>query len=241
MTRWAVRMPRASASSLGALRLLPGIEAALGGDEIWLRGETLREGDELQLRLLPGAERYSVDDEGALVPAEHRVPAGWLPNAPWLPLREFLRVTLPLTPLPPSAVARQLLTLAADTAERPIAAILTSIGLWSAYADSAPLVRLSRLSFLTCSDGGVLIVGTPLPSLTGQRYWESEGMFVAAGRSWQPAVDAQLVRRALGLAGGELAIWHADGSWERGRRDDLVAARRSSVRATVEGLADAHR
>lgn len=236
MNRWALRMPRDAAPALGPLRLLPGIEAASVGDEVWLRGDALTEDQQQRLRAVPGADRFFVNQDGELTPAGARLPTGWLPEAGWLPLAELVRPSMSLAALPAAAPARLPLTLVRDNGVRPVSAILTSFDAWSAYAESAPLVRLSRLAFLADHDARVLIVGTPLPPLAGDRYWETDGIYVAAGFHWQPAVDARLVRRSLGLAEGELALWHSDGLWERASRDDLVAARRSAVRATREGL-----
>jgi MoxR-vWA-beta-propeller ternary system protein len=238
MKCWALRMPTGAAPAVGPLRLLPGVEAALVADDLWLRGAKLRDDDERQLREIPGAERFAIGDDAELIPPGARVPIGWLPEAQWLPLPEFARLELALAPLQHSPPRQQPLVLAGDDVERPIAAILTSIDALSEYADSAPLVRLLRLKFLASSDGRVLIVGAPLPPLAGERFWESEGIFVAAGYRWQPAIDALLVRRALGLAENELAMWRADGTWERASREDLVLARRDAVRATREGLQD---
>lgn len=240
MRRWAIRMPRDSVPALALLRLLPAIEGALVGEEIWLRGDALRDDDEGLLRAVPGAERFEVNDEAELIPLGGRVPTGYLPGVAWQPLSEFARPALPLAPLASSTPALEPLVLAVDDVERPIAALLTSLASWAAYADCAPLVRLSRLSFLASSDNRVLIVGTPLPPLAGVRYWEAEGCYVAAGFHWQPAIDPLLVRRALRLDDNELAIWHADGSWERASRDDLVLARRGAVRATAEGAPHGH-
>ncbi len=236
MKRWAMRLPLSTVPALGQLRLLPGIDAALVGEEIWLRGDALRDDDERPLRTVPGGQRFAVSDEAELTPLGARVPTGYVPGAQWQPLREFAQLQLPFEPLSRFSLAPQNLVLAGDRAERPASAILTSLSAWAAYADSAPLVRLSRLSFLAASDERVLIVGNPLPPLSGARYWEAAGMYVAAGYHWQPAIDPILVRRALRLNEFDLAIWHADGSWERAGRDDLVAARRGAVRATVEGL-----
>ena len=70
-----------------------------------------------------------------------------------------------------------------------------------------------------------------LPPLPGQRWVEQEGIAVPAGWTWTPAVEAALVRQVFGLAAGDVALWHADGAWERIAGDEFVRA----TRAAVEG------
>ncbi|WP_425617734.1 hypothetical protein NA78x_001421 [Anatilimnocola sp. NA78] len=242
MITWAARLPRSAATGLGALRFLSGAEACIVDDAVWLRGRELSEADQLRLRQLPGAERFQVNERQEIISFGALLPVGILPTAEWERLSRFLTPVL-IPALTTVGVTRPSvsLILVRDTQQREVAALITSIAAWHRYVETAPQVRLSKLKFAASDAGQVLIVGTPLPPIDGARYWEEAGIYCAAGLRWQPAVDAQVVRKVLELGKDEIAVWHANGDWELVRTIDFVGAKRVAVRATAEGLANVSR
>jgi hypothetical protein len=246
---WAVSLPLTAADGLGPLRFLAGAEACREVDTIWLRGAALNEADELRLRQLPGAKRFNVNPQGEVVPIDSLLPTGVLPTAGWTKLDRFLEPVLPELRIVSGSLFKLPLSLVRDTQEREVSALLTSFDEWRTFVLTAPQVRLMPLKFAATNHVGLtrgrspmaLVIGTPLPPLRGERFYACDGIFIAAGWQWSPAVDAQTLRRALGLQTGDLALWHANGTWELLRTSDLAPARRSAVRATAEGLADVGR
>lgn len=236
MTNWAASIPLSVAVGIGPLRFLPGAEACAIGEMIWLRGTELSDADELRVRQLPGAERFQVNDAQELIPPGMLLPVGRLPAGPWLKLREFIEPELPPPRIVGATVQSISLSLVRDRQQREVAAILTSFGRWREYSLTAPQARLSPLKFAASSDGNVLIVGAPLPPIGGAYFTEEDGIYVAAGWHWSPAVSALVVRLVLRLQKDDLALWHSAGHWELIRRSDFVAARRGAVRATGEAL-----
>lgn len=242
---WAVSLPTSAIAGLGPLRFLAGAEACRAGDVIWLRGTELSNADELKLRQLTGAGRFNVNPQGEIIPANSRLPVGTLPSIGWMKLDKFLEPNLPEMRYVAGSFSQLQLSLVRDLQEREVAALLTTFDAWCEYALTAPQARLAPLKIATTDHNGltparspiVLIIGKPLPPVTGERFWEQQGIFVAAGWHWSPAVDPQTARRALGLQPGDIALWHADGQWELIRTSDLTPARRAAVRATAEELA----
>jgi hypothetical protein len=233
---WAASIPRSAAAGLGPLRFLAGAEACFADELIWLRGNELSDADELRVRQLPGAERFQVNEAQELIPPGALLPVGKLPAGDWQKLISFIVPELPPPRIVAGSLPRLSLTLVRDAEQRDVAALLTSFERWREYALQAPQVRLSPLQFAASSAGNVLIVGTPLPPISGTFFTEASGIYVAAGWHWSPAVSAAVVRRALQLQPDDLALWHATGHWELICRTDFVAARRAAVRATGEAL-----
>jgi hypothetical protein len=229
-------LPLSAIDGLAPLRFLAGAEALAADEQIWLRGEELSEADELRLRQVPGLERFDIREQGILFRAGSLLPCGELPSGAWQRLREFLQPAAPPLRIVGSTWPQLALSLVRDTEQREVTALLTTIQAWEEYALSAPQARLNPLKFALNGDGLVLIVGSPLPPLTGQRFWEAQGIFTAAGWHWSPAVEATIVRRVLQLGEHDCALWHADGRWELIRQNDFVAARRAAVRATAAGV-----
>jgi len=237
MTRWAIRVPQSSLSSLGALRLLPDVIACASNDCIWLCGQDrFEESDELRLRQIPGAERYQVTEENELIRQGARLPTDRLPAEQWIALHKFVVPHLETKDLREFSPSKLPLALVRDGQERPIAGLLTKLCAFAAYAETASAVRLARLKFIACAEGNIFVIGAPLPPLVGSRYWEDSGIFVAAGYIWQPAVEAPILRQTLKLNDDEIAVWHASGEWDRVSRSQFVSARRADVRATREWI-----
>jgi hypothetical protein len=221
-----------------AVRLwrIPGVEVCDSAGFIWLRGAALDESLELLLRALPGARRFTTLPDGQLLAPSALVPRGWLPDGPWVNLRQWVTVEMPIAGLPGRVEATVSLRLVRSDQTDDPAALLTALELWAGYAATAPQVRLDRWQFAVAGDRRVLVHGRPLPPLRGQHLVDLEGLLVPAGWTWSPAVEPRVVRSALGLESGEFALWSADGSWERIPAVAMVRASRSGARMTAESF-----
>jgi hypothetical protein len=235
---WAVRLPRESAHAAAALRLRSGVLAAGVDDAVWLRGDRLANGLELELRKLPGGERFDLAPDGTLTPRGARIPTGTLPaGATWQPLATFVTVTPQPAALAGQLSRRAALRLVRANVEQPASVLETTLPEWTNYATAAPLVRLRPLRFAAAADGRVVVRGAPLPPLSGRRYVEHEGVAVPAGFVLEPALDATSIRALLGIDADALALFDEDGRWERADANDFVRASRSGARATAAAFA----
>jgi len=235
-TAWAARVPREAAAAAAALRLRDDVLVAEAGDHVWFRGPALSAALELELRKIPGAERFDLGDDGSLTPHGARVPTASLPELPWQRPDAFFRVTPQPAALPGKVSTRATLRVVREPAarEREATVLVTSHSTWAQYASTAPQVRLRALRFAASADGRVLVRGTPLPPLAGRRYVEQDGVALPAGYAFSPAIDAASVRALLGTDAPSLVLFHEDGTYERIDATEFVAASRSAARTTWE-------
>lgn len=227
-----VRIDREQAAHLARLRGIAGLQVAEAADAVWLRAPADDETIDQALRSLPG-ERFLLADDGQLVPHGKRVPTGRLPTLEWQPLARWAAIMLPVAALPARLVERAPLRLVRGGQAQPAAAIVTTFDRWLAYANSAAEARLKPLVFAQSEEGRVLIWGTPLPPLAGELYTVESGVAVPCGWSVSPPVDSDTLRRVLGLAEGDLALFNCDGSFERIAADSFVKASRAAARASA--------
>ena len=230
---WAIRLDRRDSASAGRLRQLAGVEVCEEGDKVWLRGRHNDEKLGRRLAAVPGAERFAVLGDGQLLPAGRRLPLGRLPSAIWTPIARWIALSLRPGQFAGRTGQTAALRLVRSDVEKEAAILLTTAEIWRAYAVEAPQVRLERWRFALAADGRVAVHGRPLPPLPGSRWVEEQGIAVPAGWTWSPAVAATIIREVFGLAAGDIALWHEDGSWEHIRADDFVKASRSAVRKSV--------
>lgn len=235
-TTLVVSVPLGSVPRLGALRRISGVEAReTSGGNAWLRGlpddsEALR-----QLRAVLGCKVYCSLPDGQLVPYEGTVPTSRLPLGEWQPLSKFLDVVLPTKRFagqPPQTTAVRLVR---SPVPRLTELLMLSPETWAAYTRTAPQVRLDPLSF-AASGKSVLVVGNPLPSLSGDHFTLDEGIAVPAGYAWQPSVKAGVLRHKLGLRADDLAIFSPEGHCSIVRAEAFVRASRSAAHLTAEAL-----
>jgi hypothetical protein len=232
---WIVRLDGKSAAGVARLRSVTGLQIAEGVDSHWLRAcadGTL----ECLLRTVAG-ERFTLTDDDQLVPWGKRVPVERLSSLDWRPLAEWAAVTLPVAALPAELTSRVRLRLVRGGREQPAAALLTDWEQWFSYATEAPDVRLRPLAFARSVDQRVFIIGSPLPPVAGQSYAVEGGIAVPCGWSITPAVGSSVIRKLVSLEAGDIALCNADGSFERIAAEHFVAASRSAVRATAQGVA----
>lgn len=230
---WAVALPSGLFEAAGALRLESGIEVHQAADRFWLRGPRRDAALEMRLRALPDAQRFDVLSEGQIRPWNSLLPAGRLPEGPWTAIGSWFPVELPVARLAGSGPRRIPATLVPSSRFEPPNLLIVRAAEWARYATIAPKLRLDRLLFAASRDGRALIIGEPLPPLSGMRYRETARVAIPCGWAWPAGIDAATIRLALGLETSELALFSSAGSWERIAGDDFVRATRSAARSLL--------
>jgi len=231
---WAVHLAASAAPAAAELRMEAGVEVLEADDGLWLRGKSCDERIDLMLRRLPGATRCEVLSDNQLLPEGKRLPGGRLREGPWVAIRSWAAVELPIAALASHCSRRIAIRLEPVSASDEPDLLVCALANWSGYATGAPQVRLERLTFAASADGRALVRGTPLPPIAGTRCYERAGVAVPCGWGWPSWLTAELVRAALVIAPGTLALFSSDGTWEEIPADQFVRATRSAVRLTTQ-------
>ena len=235
---WAVVLPPSSAGALAALRAEPGLLVRQFHDQVWLRGTSLDKSLRQRLLSLPATDRFLVGENGVLTPWNRLAPQGHLPVENWTLLADWLQLSLPTAAWPGLRPPPVALTLERASCERPVGALLVDLQLWQRYAETAPQVRLEGIAFVVNASGQAILRGASLPPIPGIRLVDDHDILTPAGWMWRPAIDAELLRIALGLWDGECALWLTTDHWQRIAQDAWVRGGRSAVRASAREAAD---
>lgn len=240
--RWLARAPRRSIVELASARTRPGLWVG-DADEAryWFTGEgpfrELTPEVRQLLRRVADLELFEVRDNNNIAIVDKLVPVADVPTVTWRTLADEIDVSVAAPRFAPARAAAVSLQLVRSHHVSHPTGWYGPWEIWEAYAITAPRIRLDRLEFATSSEGRVVVLGTPLPTLPGTQLVESAGVLIAAGWTWSPPLDPPLVRQILGLADGERALWLANStSWERLSAEAFVPARRESVRQTGRKL-----
>jgi hypothetical protein len=230
--RFAWSLPTTEARALGSVRRWSGLETLERSPLVWLRAGRLEDEQWELVRRLPGADRYTVLDDGQLLPVGGIVPRGRLPDGVWQPLDRWLAVELPTADEPAAAPSPASLQLVRSVVEREATWLQTSLAAWTAYVALAPQVRLARWSFVADRRGRIVVRGAPLPPLPGLRFVDHSGIVVPVGFTWSPHLPADVLRETFDLQKDDSLLWTPDGACERIAADDWVQATRSAARLT---------
>lgn len=234
---WAAEIEKRFARELGQLRLVPSVESAETEESYWLRGSSQIEEAQLVLSTIPHVRIYHIEAGDGLRPVGLRLVAKPLPTMTFLPLSKTVAVELPRAAYPVSRMASVPVSLVRSDQEQRSMLLETTLEVWSAYASSAPQVRLNCWAFAVTSEGRVLVRGEPLPPLRGQRYWMSDGVAIPIGWTCHPVIAGPVLAKVLDGRGGDLILLNVDGSMESIPADSFVRATRSAVRSTQRAAA----
>lgn len=230
--QWAFHLPADRCMAAAAIRLWRGIRVLQTDDAFWLSGDQLSDALELELRKLPGGTRYELQDDGSLTPAGKRVPTGMLPKGNWQAIAEFFVLHPQPSALAAEAGSPADLLLVRSSDELPASILMTSFSTWADWAQRAPLLRLSPLTFAASFEGHTIVRGSPLPAIAGRRFTEISGVAIPCGFEFSPAVDSASLRKLVMCDADDLILFQEDGSWEVIAENEFVPATRANVRAT---------
>jgi hypothetical protein len=233
MSHWAACLLTAQIGEFSLLRLFPGIEFAEVGGALWLRGNNLETNLEQELKRIPGLIRFELMASNRLRPVESRISDRVLPAAIWRPLKDAVGVTLPVAALSGETTRKVPLVLIRSSVEQPVSALRISLDEWVQYVTGAAMVRLNPLRFAAMEARQVLVLGCPLPAISGQRFGERGGLLVPCGFTWSPPVEAVVLRQLFSLGADDYVILAEDNTHQILRSEQFVPASRSAARRTL--------
>ncbi len=204
-------------------------EIAFEQDHLWFR----LTGDPAEIMrtsaLLSGVTWFVVDNR--LVRRGHRVAEMAIPDLVWRRIGAATNIILPV----PRVAARidpswrVPMSLSRSANERPAGAILATIDDASDWVQSAPLVRLKPLRWVSRAND-CLIVGEPLPPIAGRYFTVVDRVLAPVGFAWRPAVSPTQLRRVFVVGDDQWLLWESDDQWGTIEDDYFAALSRASVR-----------
>ncbi|QGJ70515.1 Hypothetical protein PBC10988_22120 [Planctomycetales bacterium 10988] len=117
--------------------------------------------------------------------------------------------------------------------------MLVSVAVWKQFVTNASQVRLRALRFAVSSDGRVLVLGEPLPTLPASCYlWRLQRLLLPCGYVFDPPLEAALVMAICEVEPEEVALFLPSGEWEHVAEENFVPVTRSAVAATWPAVSD---
>jgi len=218
--------------ALGAVRNITALKAAADGELIWLRGITTHNATHALISSLPVVQSYTLNQNELLFPHGSKTPTKKLPIFEWIPIKQFMPVTMPVSAMPGSAPPKTTITLNRTELIKETHALLVNLSDWKIYAESAPETRLRPLQFAVSAKNEALIYGQPLPNIPGMAYWLNGQMLLPAGFDFNPPVLAALISAQLKEDKPAFMLFDANGTWQHIPLAAFQPAKRSAIHLT---------
>jgi len=215
---------------LGNIRTFPGLSVRDVDDIIYVRGIT--DNPSIRIKKLPTLNTYTLSKSGELFPIGKSTPVAVLKDLEWIPLQEYIEVAPPVSALPGATDRKYSMALVPSDSERIGTAILTTLDNWKNYAESAPDIRLEKLSFAVSEHKKVVIMGTPLPALPGKEFWASERFLIPCGFDFEFPLLKELFQKKITQTNSGRILLSTDGHIEIIPDYNFVKATRSAIRLT---------
>ncbi len=237
---WLLRLPSRALRAAARLRGTGGIEIALDGDAIWLRGDGGAEGEPSDALLALDADlRGRATGDGLFISCGETVPSGAEPaRLEWRPLAEVPPLSLPIPIAGDAEFAKAPVRLKPSSEEAPARLLHCGFAPLLEWGVHAPESRLAPLRFAASPDGRALVAGEPLPPLQGRRFAVERGVGYPLGFGWSPPIPASSLRAAASAREGDLIVF-LDPSRPPVRLDAelFVPLSRAALRATRDAMA----
>ena len=202
-----------------------------GDASMWLR---VPSADEERFARLPLLGRWRCDDDGAMVAFGKSVPEVNLPEGEWKAVSEVLGFLFPdktAPGIPPLPVGFELV---ASDEVREVDALIGDWNDFYRWSERVLEPRVTCLMFAMERGGRVMVVGSPLPAISGAGFYKVGRLWLPCGFGLPAYVWPDLVERVLGAGQGLFAVLCKDGCHELLSEAAFVAGSRAAVRMSDE-------
>lgn len=230
MKNWVMVLQKSDLGQLGKIRCWPGMKAAEYEGKLWLRCLMLEAELDEVLRCLPALYTYREDAQGLLFREGQATPSARLPQLNWMPLTAFIPVEMPTAALPARPPASYPVELMPTAEAQHGVALKISLEQWQQYAEAAPAIRLEGLRFALSEAGEVLVMGEPLPPISGEEFWQRESILLPGGYDFEWPIVGQLMEMRENAEGKNYLVFDREGNWGKIEKRYFVPATRAGIR-----------
>ena len=226
-----IQLKSSDLTSLAPYRHLENWEIGMASDETcYLRAPDDAETSE-KLILIPALKRWTLAAGNKLIPLGKQLPDTLLPDLPWLPLANLLPLTSTRVLENEAFFGHLGFSLIKSSVIRAPSALLLPFKLFAHWAETAPAPRLDRLQFALSDSGQALIVGTPLPPLSGQTFYQDHNLLTPSGYTLPNYILPQDLTHQ-----SDLTLIDQDNIIFQISHELFIPASRSAIRATANAL-----
>jgi hypothetical protein len=198
---------------LAAIRHFSNLKIGFEDENIWVKDLTEAQVKSTEVKSIPFKNIFYLK-ENKLYPQGKLLPYGNMPSLLWTPIERGLPVTLPAFNHNYFGIDDKLnIRIIPSTKEKVGTILLTTIEILENYIETAPAIRLKKLTWVLLDEYKVMLFGTPLLPIQGEVYWINGNFVLPAGYDLALYSITGLLDKKINPAGNNYVIWNTDSSY----------------------------
>lgn len=228
---YLLEVPAAHKELLGHIRHWDNLKAAFEGNTLWVKDITAEQAENVLIKSIPYSKLYYAQ-QGLLFLKGSLLPAKKMPHVLWSPLVYALPVAMPGANHNYFGISQKLaVSIVPSVKEQPVFAVLAERHLAGSYIQTAPKVRLAKLSWVGVNDK-LLITGTPLLPFAGKSYWLYNGFLLPSGFDFELPLLAKKLKQHIDPTNSMMVLWQHNNSYITIQKQAFMPLTISSFRLT---------
>lgn len=221
---------------LGAIRNWNNLKVGFNEQGIWIKEFDYAQIQSVEVKTIP-YKKVFYEKNGRLFPLNSLLPEGTVPALIWTPIDRAIPVTLPALNHNYFGVNEELtIRLVAAKSEQESVAMIVDLDVLGNYLEHVPKVRLKNLSWCILDDYTACILGTPLLSVQGEVFWQSDVFLIPSGFEMELNSLKDALKQLLEAGDSDHILWLKSGKTLKVAHTDLKPLSRASFRMNIKSI-----
>ncbi|MGV3611959.1 MAG: hypothetical protein ACO1N0_13465 [Fluviicola sp.] len=221
---------------LGAIRHWNNLKVGFDEQGIWIKEFDYAQIQSVEVKTIP-YKKVFYEKNGRLFPLNSLLPEGTVPALIWTPIDRAIPVTLPALNHNYFGVNEPLtMRLVAAESEQESVAMIVDLDVLGNYLEQVPEVRLKNLSWCILDDYTACVLGTPLLSVQGEVFWQSDVFLIPSGFELELHALKEALKQLLEVSDSDRILWLKSGKILKVAHTDLKPLSRASFRMNIKSI-----
>lgn len=221
---------------LGGIRHWNNLKVGFDEQGIWIKDFDYAQIQSTEVKTIP-YKKVFYEKNGRLFPENSLLPEGIVPALIWTPIDRAIPVTLPVLNHNYFGVNETLIMrLIAAENEQESVAMIVDLDVLEDYLEHVSEVRLKNLSWCILDDYTACILGTPLLSIQGEVFWQSDVFLLPSGFDLELYALKTELKHVLEAGDSDRILWLKSGKPLKLAHTDLKPLSRASFRVNIKSI-----
>ncbi|MBX7227058.1 MAG: hypothetical protein K1X55_13575 [Chitinophagales bacterium] len=217
---------------LAAIRSWKNLRVAFVSDEVWVRDFTPTQIKSVEVKSIPYKTLYQ-SKNSKLHLLDSLLPERNIPSFLWTPIERALPIALPSFNHNFFGIQEKVpIKLVPTETEADAVAMIASLSDMKAYLETAPAIRLQKLSWAVLNRNDAIILGKPLLPIVGETFWNRNGHLLPTGYDFQLPILSRYIQYKINPDSMYWVMWNKNDTHFLLPKKDIEPLTLSSFRMT---------
>ena len=233
---WFLKIDAGFKEDLASIRSWENLKLAYESNTIWVTNFDQQQIDSKEVKSMPYKTIF-YSKNGKLYPKNSLLPECNQPSLLWTPIERALPIQLPKFNHNYFGIEEQIsLQLIQVDEEQEARALLVLIDTLGKYINTAPVVRLKNISWVTINNVEAMLFGTPFLPLNGGAFWIDGNSLIPVGYNFDLHSISHFLYKSICEENNCWIVWNKDSSYFKIEKNIPVKLTAGSFRQTHENI-----